>query len=86
MTDSIHMPFLSRNIHITESTDPTSIGISGQVIDETRRTIVVQTSNGMKVLAKDVINFTLDLEDKVIEGFTVTQRPEDRINRKYKRD
>ena len=52
MTDSIHMPFLSRNIHITESTDPTLIGISGQVIDETRRTIVVQTSNGMKVLAK----------------------------------
>ena len=86
MTDSIHMPFLSRNIHITESTDPTLIGIRGQVIDETRRTIVVQTSNGMKVLAKDVINFTLDLEDKVIEGFTVTQRPEDRINRKYKRD
>ena len=86
MTDSIHMPFLSRNIHITESTDPTLIGISGQVIDETRRTIVVQTSNGMKVLANDVINFTLDLEDKVIEGFTVTQRPEDRINRKYKRD
>jgi RNase P/RNase MRP subunit p29 len=40
----------------------------------------------MKVLAKDVINFTLDLEDKVIEGFTVTQRPEDRINRKYRRN
>ena len=86
MTDSIHMPFLSRNIHITESNDPTLIGISGQVIDETRRTIVVQTSNGMKVLAKDVISFTLDLENKVIAGFTVTQRPEDRINRKYKRN
>ena len=86
MADSIHMPFLSRNIRITESTDPTLIGISGQVIDETRRTIVVQTSNGMKVLAKDVISFTLDLEDKVIAGFTVTQRPEDRINRKYKRN
>ena len=86
MSDSIHMPFLARNIYVTESTDPTLVGISGQVLEETRRTIVVQTSNGKKVLAKDVINFTLDLEDKVIEGFTVTQRPEDRINRKYRRN
>jgi ribonuclease P protein subunit POP4 len=86
MSDSIHMPFLARNIHVTESTDPTLVGISGQVLEETRHTIVVQTSNGKKVLAKDVINFTLDLEDKVIEGFTVTRRPEDRINRKYRRN
>ena len=86
MSDSIHMPSLARNILVTESTDPTLVGISGQVLEETRRTIVVQTSNGKKILAKDVINFTLDLEDKVIEGFTVTQRPEDRINRKYRRN
>ena len=86
MTDSIHMPFLSRNIYVKESNDPTLVGVNGQVVDETRRTIVVQTSNGMKILAKDVINFTLDLENKVIEGFTVTQRPEDRINRKYRRN
>ena len=33
MSDSIHMPFLARNIHVTESTDPTLVGISGQVID-----------------------------------------------------
>ncbi|MBC64761.1 MAG: hypothetical protein CMB15_03925 [Euryarchaeota archaeon] len=86
MSDSIHMPFLTRNIHVTESTDPTLVGISGQVIEETRRTIVIQTSNGNKTLAKDVINFKLDSENKVIQGFTVTQRPEDRINRKYRRN
>jgi ribonuclease P protein subunit POP4 len=80
------MPFLARNIHVTESTDPTLVGISGQVIEETRRTIVIQTSNGDKTLAKDVINFKLDSENKVIQGFTVTQRPEDRINRKYRRN
>ena len=56
MSDSMRMPFLARNIHVTESTDPTLVGISGQVIEETRRTIVVQTSNGNKILAKDVIN------------------------------
>jgi len=85
MTDSIHMPFLSRNIYVKESNDPTLIGVNGQVVDETRRTIVVQTSNGTNVLAFDVINFTLDVEHTVIDARTVTQRPEDRINRKYRR-
>ena len=58
MSDSIHMPFLARNIHVTESTDPTLVGISGQVIEETRRTIVIQTSNGNKTLAKDAVSYT----------------------------
>ena len=57
MSDSIHMPFLARNIHVTESTDPTLVGISGQVIEETRRTIVIQTSNENKNIAGGVYIF-----------------------------
>ncbi len=86
MVDSIHMPFISRNIQVIDSDDPTLVGVSGQIIEETRRTIIVQTSKGEKILPKNVINFTLDFEKEVIEGFTVTQRPENRINRKYRRN
>ena len=86
MTNSIHMPFLSREISIIDSADPTLIGVKGKVLEETRRTIIVQTQNGEKTFAKDVIQFTLDLETNVIDGATVTQRPEDRINRKYRRN
>lgn len=86
MVDSIHMPFISRNIQVIDSDDPTLVGVSGQIIEETRRTIIVQTSKGEKILPKNVINFTLYSEKEVIEGFTVTQRPEDRINRKYRRN
>lgn len=86
MVDSIHMPFISRNIQVIDSDDPTLVGVSGQIIEETRRTIIVQTSKGKKILPKNVINFTLDSEKEVIEGFTVTQRPENRINRKYRRN
>ncbi|MDB4819231.1 ribonuclease P protein subunit [Euryarchaeota archaeon] len=86
MTNSIHMPFLSREISIIDSADPTLIGVKGKVLEETRRTIIVQTQNGEKTFAKDVIQFTLDLEQNVIDGATVTQRPEDRINRKYRRN
>ncbi|MDB4602384.1 ribonuclease P protein subunit [Euryarchaeota archaeon] len=86
MTNSIHMPFLSREISIVDSADPTLIGVKGKVLEETRRTIIVQTQSGEKTFAKDVIQFTLDLEKNVIDGATVTQRPEDRINRKYRRN
>tara|TARA_B100000900_G_scaffold416148_1_gene449512 strand:+ start:12239 stop:12499 length:261 start_codon:yes stop_codon:yes gene_type:complete len=86
MSDSMHMPFLTKNIRVMESNDPGLVGITGQVIEETRRTIIVQTSNGKKTLAKDVIKFTIDSEENAIEGFTVTQRPENRINRKYRRN
>ena len=86
MTDSIHMPFLSRNVSIVNSSDPTLIGINGEILEETRRTIIVQTQNGEKTFAKDVIQFTLDSEINVIDGATVTQRPENRINRKYRRN
>ena len=86
MTNSIHMPFLARNISIIDSVDPTLIGIKGKILEETRRTIIVQTKNGEKTFAKDVIQFTLDSEINVIDGATVTQRPEDRINRKYRRN
>ena len=86
MVDSIHMPFISRNIQVIDSDDPTLVGVSGQIIEETRRTIIVQTSKGEKILPKNVINFIHDSEKEVIEGFTVTQRPENRINRKYRRN
>jgi RNase P/RNase MRP subunit p29 len=83
MSDLIHMPWLARRLTVIESTDPTLIGVSGTVQDETSRTIRVMTENGPLTLAKDVIRFTIG--DEEIDGAIVTQRPEDRINRRYRR-
>ena len=85
MSDEIHMPWLARNITVLESSDPTLVGLSGTILNETRRTIYVQTGEGEVQLAKNVITFTIDSGD-AIDGSTVTQRPEDRINRRYRRD
>ena len=82
MSDIIHMPWLARRLSVVDSTDPTLIGVCGIVQDETRRTIRVMTDNGPLTLAKDVIHFTID--DEEIDGTIVTQRPEDRINRRYR--
>ena len=85
MMSSIHMPWLSRNLTVVDSLDPTLVGLTGTVLEETRRTIRVLTDSGRVRLAKNVITFSID-SGELIEGSSVTQRPEDRINRRYRRD
>ena len=85
MMSSIHMPWLSRNLTVVDSLDPTLVGLTGTVLEETRRTIRVLTNSGRVRLAKTVITFRID-SGELIEGSAVTQRPEDRINRRYRRD
>ena len=84
MSDSIHMPFLARALTVQASLDSDLIGLSGTVVGETRRTIAVDVEGETKTLAKNVIDFTLDNEEEVIQGAMVCQRPEDRIHRKYR--
>ena len=86
MSDSIHMPFLARNLTVKVSPDADLIGLSGIVIGETRRTIALDIAGQTKMLAKNVIDFTLDNEEEVIQGAMVCQRPEDRIHRNYRRN
>ena len=86
MSDSIHMPFLARNLTVQASPDLDLIGLSGTVVGETRQTIAVDVEGQTKTLAKNVIAFTLDNEDEVIQGAMVCQRPEDRIHRNYRRN
>ena len=86
MSDSIHMPFLARNLTVKASPDAQLVGISGMVVGETRRTIAIDVDGEKKTLAKNVIEFTLAAEGDLIQGAMVCQRPEDRIHRNYRRN
>ena len=83
MTPMINLPWLSRNLEVIDSTDPTLIGISGVVMDETKRTIIIQTNDNEITMAKNTIRFTI--EDEEIIGSKVGQRPEERIGKRYRR-
>jgi len=83
MSQIINLPWLSRKIEVTDSTDPTLVGISGMVLDETKRTIVVNNGSKEVTLAKDTIRFTIEEEE--IDGSIVGQRPEERIGKAYRR-
>jgi RNase P/RNase MRP subunit p29 len=83
MSQIINLPWLSRTIEVTGSSDPTLVGISGMVLDETKRTIVVNNGSKEVTLAKDTIRFTIEEEE--IDGSIVGQRPEERIGKAYRR-
>ena len=82
MSSAINLPWISHNLTVINSDDPTLIGVTGTVLDETKKTILVRTESGDVTLAKDVITFTIDSGD-AITGRRVTQRAEDRIGRRY---
>ena len=68
MSESIHMPFLARNLTVTGSPDAQLMGLSGMVVGETRRTIAIDVDGKIKTLAKNVIEFTLDNEGDLIRA------------------
>ena len=80
-----NVPWLGRSINVVSSSDPTLVGNNGIVVDETMRTIKIQRGEQQLVMAKDVIKFTIDEGEDVIDGSLVKQRPEDRIHRRYRK-
>lgn len=76
--------FIGRRIVVQSATDPTLVGLSGEVLDETMRTLTVRTDADRKVvLAKDTITLTIDLDGRNVEldGRALLFRPEDRIKK-----
>ena len=55
----MNAPWLSRELLVVASPDPTLVGVNGMVVKETRRTIRVRTVSGVVTLPKDVITFCL---------------------------
>ncbi len=84
MKSILQMPWISKNVEILESPDPSLKGISGIILDETSRTLVIKSQNRRITVAKDVVKIKIENHD--IDGKNVTQKPENRINRRYRMD
>ena len=72
---------------VVRSRNSAQIGISGKIIDETQKTIVLETAHGVKRFAKSDIFIHVKIDDKLVElsGKYLVSRPEDRIKRKFKK-
>jgi RNase P/RNase MRP subunit p29 len=77
--------WIGTTLNVVESNDPTLLGRSGIVLDETKNTLVLLDGDAHVTLGKAAIKFTIDNSDVVIRGAFVGQRPEDRTHRKYRK-
>ncbi len=77
------------DVKIVKSSDPTLVGVEGQVINETKNTLVIRKRDGREIRVEKkncVFHFTLpdgsvvEVDGKVIQG-----RPEDRIKKRFPR-
>ena len=80
----MNITWIGQRLTVVGSTDPTLVGRSGKVIDETQKTVTI-IENGQKcLLGKASIEFTLNDGTTVLSGASLRQRPEDRMSRNYK--
>ena len=69
---------------IVESTNSQIIGLNGTITDETKSMIIINTTNGTKMIAKsnNSWKFLLDNKDIILNGSKIAKRPVDRIGGK----
>ncbi|MDP6865431.1 MAG: ribonuclease P protein subunit [Candidatus Poseidoniaceae archaeon] len=76
--------WIGQMLTVVGSTDPTLVGRSGNVIDETQKTLTILENGQERVFGKAAIQFTLNDGNTVLSGSSLRQRPEDRMSRNYK--
>jgi len=80
-------PLVGCEVEITNSTDPGLIGLHGRIVDETLKTLVLETAQGEKKISKSVVELLVHYEDGdvSVNGDELLQRPEDRLKKLWKK-
>ena len=78
---------IGKRIKIIKSSDINIINLEGQVIDETKNTLIVETSDGQKIIPKkgNVFRFYLNNTYIDVPGKFLTYRPHERIKKYWRR-
>ena len=71
------------DVLVVGASNPATIGITGQIIDETRNMLIVNTRVGVKKIQKDTGVFRITLPDGTVvdvRGSALVMAPEKRVN------
>jgi len=75
-------------VRVLRSKNRSLEGIEGRVIDETMKTLIIETETGRRVMVpKSVCEFVFTLPDGtevLVVGSCIVGRPEDRLKRKIR--
>lgn len=71
------------HVKIKKCKDPSWIGKSGLIIDETKNTLVLEIEDQQKMIAKKTATFEFDYDGKkiMLDGSKIAYRPENRIKK-----
>lgn len=75
--------FIGLHVKIKECKDPSWIGKTGLILDETKNTFLIEINDQQKKIAKNIATFEFDVEGNkiAIDGSKIAFRPEDRIKK-----
>jgi ribonuclease P protein subunit POP4 len=80
--------FIGLKARVAKSSNPSCLGVTGTIIDETRNTFVMMCRSGRKTVAKSHSVFRFSLPDTTVvevEGTALLGRPEERLKRRVRR-
>lgn len=71
------------NARIEKSLNKYLEGIEGTIINETKKTITIETEKGRKIIPKDVVILKINIGSKsvLVDGKLLLGRPEERIKK-----
>ena len=65
--DVVRFELIGSMIGITESKNKSLLKLKGKIIDETKNTFTLETSNGIKKIIKSQVKFKMKFNNKIIE-------------------
>ena len=70
-------------VKVVNAKNSALVGIQGKVVDETRNTLVIETSDGEKTVLKEQVQLETVVADEtvLIDGKTLVARSEDRLKK-----
>jgi ribonuclease P protein subunit POP4 len=86
--DVIRREFIGLQAAVTSSPHIGYLGISGEIIGETRNTFMIQQMEKMKTIVKDQAIFQFQFSEGTvveIDGQLLVGKPEDRLKKQVKR-
>jgi ribonuclease P protein subunit POP4 len=83
ITEYLKTEFIGKQVTILHCTDPAWTNKTGCILDETKKTFIIDIDGQKKRIAKKIATFEINIEGKNIRinGSQIQYRPEERIKK-----
>ena len=82
-TNIVRHELIGLDVEVVDANNKNLVGIKGEIVDETKHTLVIETEHGEKRVLKKGANFQVKVQNQevIIKGDILVGRPEDRIKK-----